>query len=944
MEDKVEKISISPRLICNNLKKNTKVIKEIENNLYNCDSFDLSIAFISESGIASIIQPLLDVIKKGKKGRIVTSTYLGFNNPKMFKNIFNLFKNSNIEIRIYQKDGFHPKGYIFKKENSRKIIIGSSNLTQDALSINQEWNICIEGNKYDEVVNRIDSEFIDQWKESKPLTIEWIEGYEKNYLPPLKYYVAADGKKGFEPNKMQVEALESLNSIRSEGKNRSLLISATGTGKTFLSAFDVKRFNAKKMLFVVHRETIAKKSLESYKRIIRNKKMGMFTGTERDKDCDYLFSTINSIGKSENLHQFKRDEFDYIVIDEVHRAGAKMYENLLNYFTPKFLLGMSATPERTDDPQKIYELFDYNIAYEIRLKQAMEFNLLCPFHYYGVSDLTINGETIDDKTKFNDLTNISRVKHIIKAIETYGYSGEKPHGLIFVSRSEEAKELSKIFNSITNYKTLAITGDNSKDEDRRKAIELLEENDTNKDYLDYIFTVDLFNEGVDIPCINQIVMVRRTESSIIFIQQLGRGLRKNENKEYVTVIDIIGNYGNNYMIPIALSGSQSYNKDELRRFMYEGNSCLPGSSTVSFDEITKTRIYNSIDSAKLNSMQIIKDEYQKLKAKLGNRIPSLMDFDKYSSIDPLIIIGTKGSYYNFLETYECDYKIRLNEIESKYIKYVSNKFASGKRIHELALIKLLITKKKNVLKELKSNLKDEHNIDIKEKSIQTIINELTGNFNVGSGEKYEDVIFIENDDNDYKISKTFDTLLKNEEFTKVLYDVIDFGIHRYIENYSNTYLDTDLVLYQKYSYDDVYRLLNWEKAEVSLNVGGYKYDKYSNTFPVFINYDKTDAADSIKYQDEFINNKYINALSKHPRKLDSNDAKIIENAEKNNTKIHMFVRKNKLDDVKEFYYLGLVEKCGDFMPIKDANNEDEFVIPYKFETAVREDIFSYICD
>lgn len=944
MEDRVEKITISPRLICNNLKNNTKVIKEIENNLYNCDSFDLSIAFISESGIASIMQPLLDVIKKGVKGRIVTSTYLGFNNPKMFKNIYNLFRNSNIEIRIYQKDGFHPKGYIFKKEDSRKIIVGSSNLTQDALSVNQEWNICIEGNEDDDVVNRIDSEFLDQWKESKPLTIEWINEYEKNYLPPLKYYVASNGKKGFEPNKMQVEALESLNTIREEGKNRSLLISATGTGKTFLSAFDVKRFNAKKMLFVVHRETIAKKSLESYKKIIRDKKMGMFTGSEKDKECDYLFSTINTIGKSEYLNQFNKDEFDYIVIDEVHRAGAKMYENLLNYFKPKFLLGMSATPERTDNPQKIYELFDYNIAYEIRLKQAMEFNLLCPFHYYGVSDLTINGETIDDKTKFNDLTNINRVKHIIKAIETYGYSGEKPHGLIFVSRSEEAKELSKIFNNITNYKTIALTGDNSNDEDRRKAIELLEENDTSKDYLDYIFTVDLFNEGVDIPCINQIVMVRRTESSIIFIQQLGRGLRKNENKEYVNVIDIIGNYDNNYMIPIALSGSQKYNKDELRRFIYEGNSILPGASTVSFDEITKTRIYNSIDSAKLNSMQIIKDEYQKLKAKLGNKIPTIMDFDKYSSIDPLVIIGAKGSYHNFLEAYEHDYTIRLNELESKYIKFVSTKFASGKRVHELALIKLLLSTKNNVLKELKADLRNKYSLDLKESSVKTIINELTGNFNVGSGEKYEDVIFIEKDVNDYKISKAFDGLLKHKEFVDVLISVIEFGIHRYLENYSDTYLDTDLVLYQKYSYDDVYRLLNWEKAEVSLNVGGYKYDKYSNTFPVFINYDKTDAAASIKYQDEFISNKYINALSKHPRKLDSNDAKIIEDASKKGTKIHMFIRKNKLDDIKEFYYLGLVEKCGNFKPIKDSNDEDEFIIPYKFETAVREDIFSYICD
>ena len=931
-----------PKLICNNKSQNTKVIHEIENNLLLCDSFDLSVAFISDSGISAIRQSLIDAINSNKSGRIVTSTYLGFNNPKTFRELLKLFDNTNIKIRIYQKDGFHPKGYIFKKGNGQKIIIGSSNLTQEALCSNQEWNVCLTSFSNEEIVNRVNNEFESQWESSIELTEEWISSYEETYIEIPKSRTILS-QEDFEPNKMQSEALVNLSDMRKANKDKALLISATGTGKTFLSAFDVRQFNAKRVLFVVHRETIARKSLEAFKMIIGNKTMGMFTGSEKEKDCDYLFATINTIGKEEYLHKFDPEEFDYIIIDEVHRAGANMYKELLAYFKPKFLLGMSATPERTDKPEKIYEIFDYNIAYEIRLKQAMEYDLLCPFHYYGISDLIIDGEYIDDRTNFNRLVSVERVKHLIEVIEKYGYSGDKPHGLIFVSRTEEAIELSRIFNELTDYKTVALTGLDS-DEARRKAIEKLESDGSDDNYLDYIFTVDIFNEGIDIPCINQVVMLRATQSAIIFVQQLGRGLRKNDNKEYVNVIDVIGNYENNFMIPLALSGSTSYNKDELRRFIYDGNLSLPGCSTVSFDEITKTRIYESIDKARLNNTQTIKDAYQKLKARLSNTIPSLLDFDKYNSIDPLIIINKFGSYYSFLNKYEDEYDIKLNEIEEKVIKFVSTKFASGKRIQELELLKLAITTETELFKHLRESLKENYDIDYDESATQTIINEMTGNFLVGLGEKYEDIILIESGEKDYKISKLLKELLNNTQFKNIINETIEFGINRFNSRYKNRYLNTDLVLYEKYTYDDVYRLLNWEKAELSLNVGGYKYDKYSNTFPVFINYDKSSAAETIKFEDKFINNQLIHAISKHHRKIDSTDAKIIENAKNNNTKIHMFVRKNKEDEFKEFYYLGIVNKCGDFEPFNMPNGDSVFRIPYQFETKVREDIYDYICD
>ena len=456
----------------------------------------------------------------------------------------------NIEVCIYEDEqiGFHPKGYIFKNNNNYKIIIGSSNLTQSALATNQEWNIMIDASSDNDFVEEINNEFKLQWQHSVPLTKEWIEEYEKTYIP--KSIPINHKHQNIQPNLMQQEALASLSALRNQKKDKALLISATGTGKTYLSAFAVKNADPKRMLFVVHRENIVHEAMNTYKNIIKNHTFGLFTGNDKDINSDYIFATIQTIHKQKYRELFKLDTFDYIIIDEVHRAGAASYQELIDYFKPQFLLGMSATPERSDHFD-IYKMFDYNIAYEIRLQQAMEYDLLCPFHYYGISDIAVDGISIDDKTSFNNLVTEVRVNHIIDKIELYSYSGNKARGLIFCSRKDEAIELSNLFNQ-KGYHTVALTSDDSEIK-RQNAIDKLE-----NDNLDYIFTVDIFNEGIDIPKINQIIMLRPTQSAIIFVQQLGRGLRKNASKDYVVVIDFIGNYEKNFLIPIALSGNYTY--------------------------------------------------------------------------------------------------------------------------------------------------------------------------------------------------------------------------------------------------------------------------------------------------------------------------------------------------------------------------------------------------
>ena len=926
---------LRPKLFFNDYKRRMNLAFEITKRLKECDYFEFSVAFISESGLAVLKQILLNLKNKGVKGRIITSTYLGFNDPKMFKQLLSF---TNIEVRIFEQEhcGFHPKGFIFHKGEHRDIIVGSSNLTQTALESNQEWDLFFTSHENGELAAQVSAEFNIQWELSTPLTNEWIDNYKETYVKPVRP-TPVQSSKTIKPNKMQEEALKSLKKLRDNNKDKALLISATGTGKTFLSAFDVKSFKPKRLLFIVHRRNIAEAALRSFKYLIPNVSMGIFSGNTKEKDSDFIFSTVQTIHKKEYREMFDRDAFDYIIIDEVHRAGAQSYQDIVDYFKPKFLLGMSATPERSDDFD-IYEMFDHNIAYEIRLMQAMEYNLLCPFHYYGITDMTIDGIEIDDKSEFNILTSQLRVDYIIEKINEYGYSGDHVHGLIFCSRKDECEKLSQLFN-MRGYKTIALTGDSS-EEMRQKAIDSLESNE--EDSLDYIFTVDIFNEGIDIPKVNQVVMLRPTESAIVFVQQLGRGLRKNDSKEYVVIIDFIGNYEKNFLIPVALSGQTNYNKDSLRQFVCEGSLITPGASTIQFDQITEKRIYQSIDAAKFTQVRLIKDSYKQLKEKLG-RIPRLKEFEQYGAIDVQLMFQNKllGCYHTFLSKYEKDYHIHFSALEEKYLQFISSKLSSGKRVEELEAIKLIINKRTNLLSHLKDTLNSEYQIELPEVGIETISNILSQNFMTGSSKKtFEEAVFI---DDNFESSPQFLKLLNNEDFKNQVTEVIEYAIDKNKKEYSNRYKNTDFCLYSKYTYEDVCRLLNWEKNIVPLNIGGYFYDIRTNTLPVFINYDKDESVvDTQKYADHFIDAQNFVAMSKSNVRITNPGMEKFVKAAENKTNIYLFIRKNKDDAAsKEFYYLGEVY-ISKIEETTMANDVPVCEIYYHLDQPVRSDIYDYI--
>ncbi|MDD3414188.1 MAG: DEAD/DEAH box helicase [Lachnospiraceae bacterium] len=950
-------LAYRPEFISNDHKKGKKVVASIEQELQNCDEFCISVAFIKQSGIEPLLMILEELEKNNIPGKILTTDYLTFSEPKALKCLASL---KNIKLKMYrtssESGGFHTKGYIFRKEEIYRIIIGSSNLTASAITKNREWNTKIVSTEEGQVAQDILLEFNNLWSDENSLDYDdFIEDYQSEYLKKqvilkqqklaLQDQIVDLERYTLKPNKMQVAFIENVMKMRQNGVDKALLLSSTGTGKTYASAFALREMQPKKVLFLVHREQIAKQSIKSYKRVFGNTRTyGLLSGTSKNMDAKYLFSTIQMMKKIEIHTQFAESEFDVIVLDECHHVGSDSYQQIMNYFKPKFWLGMTATPDTTN--YDIYEIFNHQIAYEIRLQQALEEDLLCPFHYFGITDIEIDGEVFDDTAgvrNFEKLVSKARVEYVIQKAKYYGYSGNRVKGLVFCSRKDEAKELSASFNQY-GYRTEVLTGEDTQ-ERRGMVIERLTDDENINNQLDYIFTVDIFNEGVDIPEINQVIMLRPTESPVVFIQQLGRGLRKFEDKEYVVILDFIGNYMNNFMIPIALSGDRSYNKDTIRRYVREGSRVISGSSTIHFDEISKKRIYASIDNARTNDIKLLRESYQNLKYKLG-RIPDINDFVQYGSIDVTKIFDKCGSYYAFLVKYEKEYSFRLNKEEESVIEFLSRKLLSYKRIHELALLRHLMQQETRIMTYFKSLMKQEYAIDVTKSLENSVVCNLINEFpKEEEKKKYANCIFIEASENgSYRISDSFHKMLRNRVFSDMVKELIDFGIARYFDNYADTYKDTNFQLYQKYNYEDVCRLLNWKRNMNAQNIGGYFYDVDTKTLPVFINYEKTD--DAIAYEDRFVSEDSLIALSKHPRKITSSDVTHIykRGEEDKGNRIFLFVRKNKDDnEAKEFYFLGEIFAEGQPNSIHmESTKDDAFEILYRLDVPVRNDIYDYI--
>ena len=558
-------LAYQPQFLSNNHKEGKKVLSSIEDELMACDKFQISVAFITMGGITPLLQTLKELEKNGIPGEILTTNYLNFSEPKALEKLHGL---SNITLKMYDvekaAEGFHTKGYIFKKEEIYRIIIGSSNMTSAALTSNREWNTKVVSTEQGEVAKQIVEEYNELWNSRYALSFDnFYEEYKERYQIIKRQREIAKSeetpsieKYRLKPNAMQVGFITNLRKILEKGEDRALLISATGTGKTYASAFAMRELGFKRVLFLVHRGQLARQTKKSYEKIFdKSVSMGLVGAGYSDYDRDYVFATVQTLNRDEHLRKYAPDDFDCIILDEAHHSSANTYQKVMNYFTPKLWLGMTATPDKRDDDidgKNIYQIFNYQIAYEIRLQQAMEENMLCPFHYFGITDVSLLGDKeIKSKklteSSFNQLVGDERVKHIIEQANYFGHSGDRVKGLIFCSRIDESVELSNKFNQTINpetgrfFRTIALNGD-ATEEERQRAFERLamDENTldtTNKTNvgqifdtegtekidkadgkmqpLDYIFSVEILNEGVDIVEVNQVIMLRPTESLIV---------------------------------------------------------------------------------------------------------------------------------------------------------------------------------------------------------------------------------------------------------------------------------------------------------------------------------------------------------------------------------------------------------------------------------------------
>jgi superfamily II DNA or RNA helicase len=893
-------------LIINN--QTTNFYNHITKELEECKSFIFNVAFINYSGLQLLLDSFKLLEQKGVKGKILTSTYLNFTQIKALEKIKE-FKN--IELKIYDSNesniGFHSKSYIFEFKDDYKVIIGSSNITASAFKSNIEWNVKTLSKKDDIFLKNVLSEFDELWKSSYEANDEFLKDYaeflakqKKELIPSFSF------KKSIKTNFMQDRALQRLEELRNSNENKALIIAATGSGKTYLSAFDVKKFEVKTMLFLVHRENILLSAKESFENILGDKSSyGLYTGNKKEKNCNYIFSTIQTM--SLNYEEFSKNHFDYIVVDEAHHITSPSYKKVVEYFTPKFLLGLTATSNRMDG-NSIYEVFDENIACDIRLNDALEHNLVVPFHYFGISDIeSIDYENVD-LSKIDELAKLlnvnKRVDFIIEQMNFYSFNGEKRKVIGFCVSKEHCSFMSKSFND-KGINATYLTSDDSV----LKRVEAIKNLEDENHPLEVIFTVDIFNEGVDIPSINTILFLRPTNSPIVFIQQLGRGLRKYKNKEFLTVLDFIGNHKKAYLIALALVGNKAIDKESIK-LRIQNNFADFKNAFICMDEISKKQILQQIDSENFNHIKYLKEQYFAFKELIQNKVPKLVDYLVFDDvISPMKFIDESKSYIEFLakvETAKQKDELKTlceNENFIKAIRFIQNQLPL-KRVYEFVVLKYLL-----------SNDYCDENIAFK--ILGKYLNKVCKNtiihsfsylnqeyFDSGQISRY--LKLVDFDGKKVVKTKEFELLLQNQKYKEIFEDSINYGIYTYEEEFGTADFGMPfLKLYAKYNMLNIAQLCNFPKIHSSFRGSGFL--KYENDFFLFINLEKEKFSKSANYHNAFLSKDTFTYQSKPSQSQEKGDGeRLIEN-QKHKVKLHIFVRKFVQIDKKtqNFIYLGL---------------------------------------
>ena len=834
-----------------------KFIDKLKKSIDTCKAFSFSVSFIKKPGLRLLVPNMEAALNRGANGRIITSTYQNFTDVEslsFFNDLQSRYPDSfecHLDRECFYDSwgntvGFHSKGYLFEYEDHNELLVGSSNITVYALLKNIEWDVSIIAGNDSETFAAAEKEFNELWEKTYPLTQELINEYRTRLYYSIERwdmdYEIANSE--IKPNYMQRRALKELNRIRVTGATKALIVAAAGSGKTYLAAFDALNFNPKRLLYIAHEGSILMKAYETFSRVFgSDRSYGLYTGEYKEPEADFVFST--NISMASAIELFDPHAFDYVIIDECHHATAETYQKVLKHFEPEFLLGITATPERMDE-NDVFSLFDQNVPYELRLRDAIINKLVVPFKYYGIRDELIEYGAKETKGhKF--VEQFSDEKHcefIRDMIEKHRESGKKLKALAFCRDVAHARRMADAMDEYYPHSTRFLTGNNSVGE-RVRAYKDLQ--DDNAD-LQILFTVDILNEGVDIPGVNMVLFLRPTDSQTIFIQQLGRGLRNFEGKKYVTVLDFIGNdYKRSVQIAFAL-GSLSENfvvEKKLVAALVNDDFKEIGLSDygveIHIDDLSKKEVLSYIDEVNFNTKRYLAQDYENFKKYISaSRYPDHVDYLNNDYAPDLIkfmqskISGKKCfSYYGFLKAIDEDNLPAFDEKQEEFVNYLSDMLPLV-RPHEYLIVQRILDRAgKTTIEDVREFL----NSNIPECSEESINHAVKYMINTDFFELEGNTLLL----SDVRLG------VELEEYLK---DLIQYGLGRFDVDFGSADQGELFYLWGKYKKEQVQQLLLNNPKDI---MKGTKI--IGDTVYIYVTVVKDKALKaSLKYADGYIDN------------------------------------------------------------------------------------------
>ena len=878
-----------------------KFIDKLKRNIDTCKAFSFSVSFIKKPGLLLLAPNIEAALARGVEGKLITSTYQNFTDVDSLQFFYGLQTRypSQFECRLDRECfhdiygntvGFHSKGYLFEFEDHTELLVGSSNITVYALLKNVEWDVSIIDEEASGTYEAAMAEFDFLWEQTLPLSHDLISEYRTRLYYSIErwdmdYDVANSDIK---PNYMQRRALKELNRVRAMGATKALITASAGSGKTFLAAFDALNFNPKRLLYIVHEGSILMKSYETFSRVFgSDRSYGVLNGEYKEQDADFVFST--NVTMANSLELFEPHTWDYIIIDECHHSTAETYRKIINYFKPQFLLGITATPERMDG-EDVFSLFDQNVPYELRLRDAIINGLVVPFKYYGIRDELIEyGITQTRGHRFvEQFSDEAHCDFIYRMIEKHRESGKKLKALAFCRDISHAIRMSQAMEDY--YHTRYLTGKNSVGERIRAFKDLQDENAD----LEILFTVDILNEGVDIPGVNMVLFLRPTDSQTIFIQQLGRGLRKYEGKKYVTVLDFIGNdYKRSVQIAFAL-GSMAENfvveKNLVAALVADDFSSIGLADygvEIHLDDLSKKEILSYIDEVNVNTKTYLQQDYNNFKKYIGaSQFPAHVDYLNNDYAPDLIkfmqsrISGRKNSsYLGFLKAIDEENLPSFNTRQDEFIKYVSEMLPIV-RPYEYLMIQALMQRAGECKLD---NLKRHVMINVSNYDQAAFDHALHYMQASGFFSLHTDTLSFVNID-------------LGVEFDEYIQDLLEYGLGKYDVDFNDTAPGEVFHLWAKYRKEQVQQLLLNNPKDIMLGTKIYNGIVYAYVTVIKSN----STAENLKYADGYIDPdtfQWETVANVSDRELA---------ALKNSHGIHIFVRKVDNEDGIQlpFTYVG----------------------------------------